>query len=217
MGSITEYAKVNKKNTFAIIAAVVMIILGSSYIINSLNHKDNSLSINLAVSLTGSIPNMTARTDIKVGWMNPFALSTTSTSPYANNFILRPSNATFLITAVNSSLANFNTQYVANNATSNSTLLSMINQQQSFMPINDRSMEIEFDHSLNNSWDYSIPFTDLYNNLSQGWRLKILNRMNICKGNQEWNGWSSHLGKEEGVVSEHEDGNCEKRSQKIAY
>ena len=168
MGSIMESTKANKKKTFAIIAAVVMIISGSAYIINSLNHNNNSVSINLDVSLTGSIPNMSAGTDIKVGGMNPFALSTTSPSSYENNFMLTPSNATFLITAVNSSLSNFNTQYLANNATSNSSLLSIINQQQSFMPINDRSMDIVFDHSLNNSWDYSIPFTDLYNNLSQG-------------------------------------------------
>ena len=170
MSSIIESARANKKKTFAIIAAVVMIISGSAYIINFLNHNNNSVSINLDVSLTGSIPNMTAGTDIKVGGINSFALGTTSPSSYENNFILTPSNATFLITAVNSSLSTFNTQYVANNATTNSTLLSMISQQQSFMPINDRSMDIVFDHSLNNSWDYSIPFTDLYNNLSQGWR-----------------------------------------------
>ena len=170
MSSIIESARANKKKTFAIIAAVVMIISGSAYIINSLNHNNNSVSINLDVSLTGSIPNMSAGTDIKVGGINSFALGTTSPSSYVNNFILTPSNATFLITAVNSSLSTFNTQYVANNATTNSTLLSMISQQQSFMPINDRSMDIVFDHSLNNSWDYSIPFTDLYNNLSQGWR-----------------------------------------------
>jgi hypothetical protein len=170
MGSIIEYAKANRKRTFAVIAAVIMIISGSFYIINTLNHSNNSVNIDLNVSLTGSIPNMSANTSVKVGGMDPFTLSKTSASSFASNFILDPSNATFLISAVNSSLAMFNTQYVAQNATDNSTLLSMINNQKEYIPINDRSMNIVFDHSLNNSWNYSIPFTDLYNNLSKGWR-----------------------------------------------
>ena len=170
MGSIIEYAKANRKRTFAVIAAVIMIISGSFYIINTLNHSNNSVNIDLNVSLTGSIPNMSANTNVKVGGMDPFTLSKTSASSFASNFILDPSNATFLISAVNSSLAMFNTQYVAQNATDNSTLLSMINNQKGYIPINDRSMNIVFDHSLNNSWNYSIPFTDLYNNLSKGWR-----------------------------------------------
>ena len=170
MGSIIEYAKANRKRTFAMIAAVIMIISGSFYIINTLNHSNNSVNIDLNVSLTGSIPNMSANTSVKVGGMDPFTLSKTSASSFPSNFILDPSNATFLISAVNSSLAMFNTQYVAQNATDNSTLLSMINNQKGYIPINDRSMNIVFDHSLNNSWSYSIPFTDLYNNLSKGWR-----------------------------------------------
>ena len=170
MGSIIEYAKANRKRTFAFIAAVIMVISGSFYIINTLNHSNNSVNIDLNVSLTGSIPNMSANTNVKVGGMDPFTLSKTSASSFASNFILDPSNATFLISAVNSSLAMFNTQYVAQNATDNSTLLSMINNQKGYIPINDRSMNIVFDHSLNNSWNYSIPFTDLYNNLSKGWR-----------------------------------------------
>ena len=170
MGSIIESAKANRKKTFAIIAALVMVISGSVYLIDTMNHSNNSVSINLSVSLTGSIPNMSANTNIKAGGMDPFALSKTATSPYTSSFVLNPSNATFLISAVNSSMSVFNTQYVAQNATDNSTLLSMINNQKGYIPINDRSMNIVFDHSLNNSWDYSIPFTDLYNNLSKGWK-----------------------------------------------
>ena len=143
MGSIIEYAKANRKRTFAVIAAVIMIISGSFYIINTLNHSNNSVNIDLNVSLTGSIPNMSANTSVRVGGMDPFTLSKTSASSFASNFILDPSNATFLISAVNSSLAMFNTQYVAQNATNNSTLLSMINNQKEYIPINYRSILTE--------------------------------------------------------------------------
>ncbi len=156
--------KLKSKKSIAIIISAVMILAGFGTVFYLFSNNGNkSVAIDVAVSLTGSIPGNNA---------SSYALSGSGNSASNSRFIMEPVNASFLITSINPALSRFNLQdYSTNLSSFNQSVERNLSTMSTLMPNNNASDITIYSGSLSNtSWSMSIPFTSLYNTFSREWK-----------------------------------------------
>jgi len=156
--------KLKSKKSIAIIISTVMILAGFGTVFYLFSNNGNkSVAIDVAVSLTGSIPGSN---------ISSYALFGSGNSTSNSRFIMEPVNASFLITSINPALSRFNLQdYSTNLSSFNQSVARNLSAMSTFMPNNNASDITIYSGSLSNtSWSMSIPFTSLYNTFSREWK-----------------------------------------------